>query len=292
MKSQRLEMILALLLLFAGCLTAAAQDTPFNASATSPPAAEGRNDTDPPGRVARIQYVSGEVSIQPGGVNDWIAADLNRPLTTSDRVWTDADSKAELNVGGAYIRMNSESSLTLTNVSNNTVQLEFDQGTLELTVRYLGGGQIYEVDTPNLAFTVMKPGVYRFDVFPGEDQTWVTVRQGYGEATGSGNAVKIKAGHQVRFSGGNSLQHVAERGSRARWFRRLGKRARSAARQLGVGAIRFSRGHRLPGPRHIRHLANSCALRASVGADQRSRRMGAVSLRALGVDRSLGLDVG
>ena len=26
---------------------------------------------DPPGRVARVQYMSGQVSMQPGGVNDW-----------------------------------------------------------------------------------------------------------------------------------------------------------------------------------------------------------------------------
>ena len=37
--------------------------------------------------------------MQPGGVNDWVAASLNRPLTTSDRVWTDKNSRAELNVG-------------------------------------------------------------------------------------------------------------------------------------------------------------------------------------------------
>ena len=211
MKSQRhFGSILALLLLFASCFMGAAQDTSFNSSPTFSATTDSRTNTDPPSRVARIQYVAGEVSIQPGGVNDWVAADLNRPLTTSDRVWTDANSKAELNVGGGFIRLNSESSLTLTNVSNNTVQLQFDQGTLELTVQYLGGGQIYEVDTPNLAFTVMKPGVYRFNVLPTEDQTWVTVRQGYGEATGSGNVVKINAGHQVRFSNGNSLQYIAE----------------------------------------------------------------------------------
>ena len=87
-----------------------------------------RRNTDPPGRVARIQYMNGEVSIQPGGVNDWVAAGMNRPLTTSDRVWTDKNSKAELNVGGGFIRMNSETSLTLTNVSDNTVQVELDQG--------------------------------------------------------------------------------------------------------------------------------------------------------------------
>ncbi|HTV65580.1 MAG TPA: FecR family protein, partial [Bryocella sp.] len=174
------------------------------------PGQQPQGNQEIPGRVARIQYMSGDVSTQPGGVNDWIAADQNRPLTTSDRIWTDKDSKAELNVGDGFIRMNAETSLTLTNVSDNTVQLELDQGTLSLTVRHLDPGEIYEVDTPNYAFTVTKAGNYRFDVFPSEDQSWVTVRKGEGEATGRGAAVRVKSGEQTRFSGGNSLQHTAE----------------------------------------------------------------------------------
>ena len=173
------------------------------------PANAGTPSGDPPARVARIQYISGEVSMQPGGVNDWVAASLNRPLTTSDRVWTDKDSRAEMNVGTGFIRMSSESSLTFTNVSDNTVQMQLDQGTLELTVRHLEPGEIYEVDTPNLAFTVMKTGVYRIDVPPNDNQTWVTVRKGNGEATGQGPAVKVNSGEQVRFTGQGSLQNAA-----------------------------------------------------------------------------------
>ncbi len=164
---------------------------------------------DPPGRVARVQYMSGEVSMQPGGVNDWVAAAMNRPLTTADRVWTDKNSRAELNVGDGFIRMDSETSVTLSNVSDSTVQLEVDQGVVEVTVRHLEKGEVYEVDTPNFAFTVMKTGVYRFDVHPNEDQSWVTVRSGYGEATGKGAAVRVNSGLQVRFNGGNSLQHAS-----------------------------------------------------------------------------------
>ncbi len=164
---------------------------------------------DPPGRVARLQYTSGQVSMQPGGVNDWVAANLNRPLTTSDRVWTDKDSRAELNVGDGFLRMNSETSLTLTNVSDRTVQVELDQGVLEVTVRHLEKGEVYEVDTPNYAFTVMKSGVYRFDVYPSQDQSWVTVRSGYGEATGQGTAVRVNSGQQMRFTNANSLQYSA-----------------------------------------------------------------------------------
>jgi uncharacterized protein DUF6600/FecR-like protein len=164
---------------------------------------------DPSGRVARLQFTSGEVSMQPGGVNDWIAASLNRPLTTSDRVWTDKNSKAELNVGDGFLRMNSETSVTLTNVSDSTVQVELDQGTLEVTVKHLEKGEMYEIDTPNYAFTVMKTGVYRFDVFPHGDESWVTVRSGYGEATGKGPAVRVNSGQQVRFTSDQTLQHTA-----------------------------------------------------------------------------------
>ena len=169
----------------------------------------GQSAQDPSGRVARLQYTSGEVSMQPGGVNDWIAASLNRPLTTSDRVWTDKNSKAELNVGDGFLRMNSETSVTLTNVSNSTVQVELDQGTLEVTVKHLEKGEIYEIDTPNYAFTIMKTGVYRFDVFPHGDESWVTVRSGYGEATGKGPAVRVNSGQQVRFKDDQTLQHTA-----------------------------------------------------------------------------------
>jgi hypothetical protein len=174
------------------------------------PYQQGQPQEDPSGRVARVQYMDGQVSTQPGGANDWVAANMNRPLTTSDRIWTDKNSKAELNVGDGFLRMNSETSLTLTNISDNTVQLELDQGTLSVTVRHLEAGEIYEVDTPNYAFTITKSGSYRFDVYPNEDQSWVTVRSGQGEATGKGASVKVTSGQQVRFSNGSSLTHLAE----------------------------------------------------------------------------------
>jgi len=183
MKSQRRYEWLAMALLLVAMSTGAAFAQDQNTAPPPPPAnvpvqqgdsGPAEQPQDPPGRVARVQYMSGEVSIQPGGVNDWIAASLNRPLTTADRVWTDKNSRAELNVGDGFIRMASETSLTLANVSNSTVQLELDQGILSVTVRHLERGEIYEVDTPNYAFTVMKPGVYRFDVYPNEDQSWVT----------------------------------------------------------------------------------------------------------------------
>ena len=38
------------------------------------------DDTDPSGRVARLSFLQGSVSLEPAGAQDWISAELNRPL--------------------------------------------------------------------------------------------------------------------------------------------------------------------------------------------------------------------
>lgn len=163
--------------------------------------------TDPPSRVARLQYMTGQVSVQPEGTGDWVEGSSNRPLTNADNVWADKDSRAELNVGTGQLRISSETSLTLTNVDSNAVQVTLHQGALNVHVRRLYEGEVWEIDTPNLAFTVRNPGDYRFDVDPNGDTTTVTVRKGEGEATGQGPAVTVHNGEQAQFSGGNSLAH-------------------------------------------------------------------------------------
>jgi hypothetical protein len=162
---------------------------------------------DPPGRAADIRNIMGQVSIQPGGVDDWVDAAINRPLTTGDKVWTDKASRTELNLGNSALRLSSETSLTLTDVTDQDVQVELDQGTLNLSVRQIYDGEIYEVDTPNMAFTLSRAGNYRFDVDPNGDTTLVTVRNGAGDATGDGPSVSIRSGQQVSFTNGQSMQN-------------------------------------------------------------------------------------
>jgi len=167
----------------------------------------GGQQVDPPGRAARLGYMTGSVSVQPQGTGDWVEGSLNRPLTIGDNVWADKDSRAELNLGTGVMRISSETSLTLTNVTNDVAQVQLHQGTLNVHVHKLYGGEVYEIDTPNQAFTVTKSGDYRFDVDPAGDSTVVTVWKGEGEATGQGPAVRLHEGQQGRFTNGNSLAH-------------------------------------------------------------------------------------
>ena len=190
-------------------LLAAAATNAFATDQASYPSADQARDqvADPPGRVARLEYMNGSVSVQPHGTDDWVEGSVNRPLTNADNVWADKDSRAELNFGTGFMRIGSEASLTLTNVTNESVQVQLHQGALNVDIRHLYDGETYEIDTPNQAFTITKNGEYRFDVDPAGDSTVVTVRKGEGEATGEGQPVRVQAGEQVTFGGGKSLEH-------------------------------------------------------------------------------------
>jgi hypothetical protein len=158
-------------------------------------------DNDPPARVARLNYMQGTVSFQPGGEGDWIDAVPNRPLTTGDNLWTDRDSRAELHVGSSSIRLSSETSLTFLELDDRVMQLRLAQGSVLVRVHHLDDDDTVEIDTPNLAFTVQRTGEYRVDVDPQGQTTLVDVYQGRGEAVGGGNNYTVVANQQASFAG-------------------------------------------------------------------------------------------
>ena len=164
-------------------------------------------DDDPPGRVARLNYIQGSISFQPGGETDWVQANPNRPLTTGDNLWADKDSRGELHIGSTSIRIASETGITFLNLDDRTVQIQLAQGSMNVNVRRLDGGDAFEIDTPNLAFTLQRPGEYRVDVDPNGNSTAVTVRTGEGEATGGGSNYHMDSGDSATFTGTDSLTY-------------------------------------------------------------------------------------
>ena len=160
---------------------------------------------DPPSRVARIGYMEGSVSFQPAGEPDWVQAVANRPMTTGDKLWTDKDSRAELQLGSAVIRLNSNTGFSFLNLDDNTVQIQLTSGSVNLRVRRLDRDDVVEIDTPNLAFSVTQPGSYRVEA--SEDGTYsvVSIREGGGESTGNGQTYTLHAGQRGTFSGMDSL---------------------------------------------------------------------------------------
>jgi hypothetical protein len=162
---------------------------------------------DPPSRVADLNYLDGNVSMQPAGADDWSQAVVNRPFTTGDYLWADTDSRAELHLNNAVIRLGSQSSIGFLNLDDRIAQLRFAQGEMILRVRRLGQDESFEVDTPNAAITILRAGEYRFNADSDSATTWVVVRHGQAEVTGGGQAFTLSEGNSAQLTGTDQLSY-------------------------------------------------------------------------------------
>jgi hypothetical protein len=165
---------------------------------------------DPPSRVARLSYIEGQVSFSPSGTDDWVGAVLNRPVTTGDKLWTDQNSRAELHIGSSVVRIGEMTGFSFLNLDDNITQIRLTEGTINLRVIRLADNETIEVDTPNLAFSALRPGHYRINVNEAGDTSIISVRDGEGEVTGGGSAYTLHPGDYGTFTGTDTLSSDVE----------------------------------------------------------------------------------
>jgi FecR protein len=168
------------------------------------------DDDDPPSRVARLAYAQGSVSFQPAGTDDWVTAGVNRPATTGDKLWSDRDGRVELQLDGSLIRLSNNTGFSFLNLSDSVTQIQLTAGTLLVRVRRLDDNETYEIDTPNLAFSVLRPGLYKISVNDAGDSTTIKISSGQGEVTGGGAAYTVHANDYATFSGFDHLSANSE----------------------------------------------------------------------------------
>jgi hypothetical protein len=160
----------------------------------------GADDNDPPASAARLSYLEGPVSFEPAGADGWTAAELNRPLTTGDRLWTDEGGVAELDAGSVVIRMGGTTGFSFINLDDHTVQMQLVGGTLIVRVREMGDQVRYEVDTPNLALALAQPGVYRIEVNDTGSTTVVKVTDGLAVAMSGAQSIPVQTQQMMMFT--------------------------------------------------------------------------------------------
>jgi FecR protein len=164
-----------------------------------------QDQDDPPSRVARLGYMEGSVSFLPAGETDWVGAVPNRPMTTGDQLWTDQNSRAELQLGSSVIRLAPNTSFSFLDLDDQTVQIQLTSGAISVTVRRLSDEDDFEIDTPNQAFTIFQPGHYRVEASSDGNYTVISVREGEGEATGGGQSFDLRGGQRATLSGSDQL---------------------------------------------------------------------------------------
>ena len=161
-------------------------------------------DADPPDRAARLSFIQGDVSIQPAGEDDWAPAMLNRPLTTGDNLWTEHGARAEIQVGPAAVRLDGGTGFSFLNVDDDTIQMRITAGIINVRVRAMTDEQI-EIGTPNVALSILRPGIYRVEVNDEGDTTVVKVSEGEAEASGQGESVVVREQQVATFRGTGQL---------------------------------------------------------------------------------------
>ena len=197
----------AVLLLIAPAVRAQAQENIANMPAVDDNVTA--DDThDPPSRVARLSIVEGSVSMQPGGTGDWGNAMKNRPVTIGDKLWVDKDSRAELQAGQASIHLGPMTALSFLNLDQNIIQMRLAEGKINFRVREIRQGETYEIDTPNMAFTVKEAGAFRIDVNENGDFTGLTAIRGSGEIAASGQVTPVSAGQRVDVNGAEGSAQI------------------------------------------------------------------------------------
>jgi hypothetical protein len=188
----------------AGAQQADQPSQPNQVDQVDQPSASDAND--PPTRVARISYLDGSVSLQPGGAGDWGAAARNRPMTVGDKLWTDKDSRAELQTGVVSIHLGSMTALSFLNLDQTITQMRLAEGSINFRVKEIREGDTYEVDTPNAVFTITQAGAFRIDVNENGDNTGITVIRGAGQVTATGKTYDLQPGQRGVFNGTDDVQ--------------------------------------------------------------------------------------
>ena len=143
-------------------------------------------------------------------------------MVTGDDLWADEDSRAEVHVGSAAIRLGAKTGITFLALDDHTTQIRLAQGSLILHVRHVDDEDNYEIDTPNIAFSVLQPGEYRVDVNEDGSQTVTNVWHGRGKVTGGGFSYTVVAGQSATFTGNEQhldydLSQIPDRDDFDRW---------------------------------------------------------------------------
>jgi hypothetical protein len=151
---------------------------------------------------AVIGHVEGSAAASVQGDDEWTEVRPRRQLVPGDRVWTDRQSRLELQAGRHLLRLDAHSQLGVDELAAGATRLSLRRGSAIARVAMLGPMENFEIGTPNVAVRAAAAGRVRVDVDATRGVTQVSVIEGrvrvYGE---KGQARALQAGDRMTFAG-------------------------------------------------------------------------------------------
>lgn len=159
--------------------------------------AHAADDDDPPGRVGRLAELNGQVWIYATDSNEWIGAVRNRPVTTGDRLSTEADGRAEVRIGSTVLRVAPNTELEVLRLDDDRVSVHLHSGSMSARLRTREAADEFTLRTDEGRFRTERVGQYRFDRDNGTSSATVVSGEALYEADGT--ALPVQAGQRVEF---------------------------------------------------------------------------------------------
>ena len=160
---------------------------------------------DPPGRVGRLSAIEGTVQQRTPDDNDWVAANLNYPVTTGFAIAPQDGGRAEIQVGSTALRIGPLSELDVTNLTDRDTSLTLAQGELNVRVGQIPRGEQIEIVTPRGVMRILAAGQYHLDAGTTEGPTRFEVFDGRAELQRDGGNTGLARGQAALINPDNTL---------------------------------------------------------------------------------------
>ena len=162
---------------------------------------------DPPSRVGRISHVDGATSFYADREEGWTPARLNFPVTSENSLWTAAQGRAEVRIGGSALRIDDSTILDFVKIDDDNIDTYLQRGTLNIRSRnYAGSSDARDritVATSEGRFVIDGSGRYRIDAAEDGSRTRISVFAGRVRYESSGNTLTVDAGKSLIVNAGN-----------------------------------------------------------------------------------------
>lgn len=165
-------------------------------------------------RLSRLSLIEGEVLLQRGDDEEWIAASVNMPLRPHDKLWATNGARAEVQFDyGTAVRLAENTNLDLLDLEPGWTHLQLTLGVASFTVRSASRREreeaFLELDTPQAAIRADRSTKFRVDVAE-DGSTEMTVREGEVELSSDREPIVVAKNQRVAIEGGDSPRYLLE----------------------------------------------------------------------------------
>ena len=159
--------------------------------------ARAQSAGDPPGRVARLSDVAGQVWLYNADSEGWITVERNRPLTTGDRIATDNGARAEITLGSTTLRLDATTEIEIARLDDTRFNVRLRGGSVAARLRSPQALAEFALDTDEGRFRVQTVGRFRFDRF--DETSDVTAFAGQAVYEARNTALPVQATQHAQF---------------------------------------------------------------------------------------------